>query len=383
MATSATVKAAAAGLEDVVTGPSEITDVNGKTGQLIYRGYDIHDLVENTRFEEVVYLLWYGALPTRAQLDAFAKQMASSYDIPKAVVESMKRFPRDAEAMDVLRTSVSELDMYDADKKSAVDDHEANLRRATRLLGQIAALVGAWAHIRQGKDPVKADTSLSFAANVYYMLLGKKPEQLEEQAIDAALILHADHELNASTFAARVTAATMADMYAAIVSAIGTLSGPLHGGANTAVMEMLLDIEKVKQEPADFIKEALAEKRKVMGFGHRVYKTEDPRATHLRRMSEELGKKYKRPQWFEMSRRIEETMKAEKNLLPNVDFYSASTYYVMGIPTDLYTPLFAVSRLSGWAAHLLEQYANNRLIRPRAEYVGPRDQRVKPIDQRK
>jgi citrate synthase len=383
MATSATVKTAAAGLEDVVAGPSEITDVNGKTGQLIYRGYDIHDLVENTTFEEVVSLLWFGTLPTRKQLEGFAREIRSCCDLPKAVIESMKRFPKDADPMDALRTSVSELSFYDPDKQSPVDDRSANLRRATRLQGQIAALVGAWAHIREGKEPVKADPSQSFAANVYYMLLGKKPEELEERAMDTALILHADHELNASTFAARVTAATLADMYAAIVSAIGTLSGPLHGGANTAVMETLLQIAKDKQDPARFIKTALAEKRKVMGFGHRVYKTEDPRATHLRRLSEDLGKKYKTPQWFEMSRRIEETMKAEKNLLPNVDFYSASTYYVMGIPTDLYTPLFAVSRLSGWAAHLLEQYANNRLIRPRAEYVGPRGLRVSPIDQRR
>jgi citrate synthase len=383
MATSATVKAAAAGLEDVVTGPSEITDVNGKTGQLIYRGYDIHDLVENTTFEEVVYLLWYGKLPARAELDGFAETIRSCYHLPQALIESLKRYPRDADPMDVLRTSVSELSFYDPDKQSPVDDRTANLRRAARLQGQIAALVGAWAQIRQGKEPVKADASLSFAGNVYYRLLGRRPEKLEERAIDAALILHADHELNASTFAARVTAATLADMYAAIVSAIGTLSGPLHGGANTAVMEMLLELEKEGQEPTQFIRQALASKRKIMGFGHRVYKTEDPRATHLRLMSEELGSKYKTPKWFEMSRRIEETMKAEKNLLPNVDFYSASTYYVMGIPTDLYTPLFAVSRASGWAAHLLEQYAHNRLIRPRAEYVGPRGLRVSPIDQRR
>jgi citrate synthase len=383
MATSATVKAAAAGLEDVVTGPSEITDVNGKTGQLIYRGYDIHDLVDNTTFEEVVYLLWYGTLPTRGQLDEFAGTIKSCYHLPQPIIESLKRYPRDADPMDVLRTSVSELSFYDPDKQSPVDDRTANLRRAARLQGQIAALVGAWAQIRQGKEPVKADASLSFAGNVYYRLLGRRPEKLEERAIDAALILHADHELNASTFAARVTAATLADMYAAVVSAIGTLSGPLHGGANTAVMEMLLELEKEGQEPTQFIRQALASKRKIMGFGHRVYKTEDPRATHLRLMSEELGSKYKTPKWFEMSRRIEETMKAEKNLLPNVDFYSASTYYVMGIPTDLYTPLFAVSRASGWAAHLLEQYAHNRLIRPRAEYVGPRGLRVSPIDQRR
>jgi citrate synthase len=383
MATSATVKSAAAGLEDVVTGPSEITDVNGKTGQLIYRGYDIHDLVEHTTFEEVIYLLWYGSLPTRKQLDEFSEVIRACCLLPQPLVESLKRYPRDADPMDVLRTSVSELSFYDPDKQAPVDDRNANLRRAARLQSQIAALVGAWAQIRQGKEPIKADPSLSFAANVYYRLVGKRPEKLEERAMDTALILHADHELNASTFAARVTAATLADMYAAIVSAIGTLSGPLHGGANTAVMETLLDIEKRKQEPAAFIREALAAKRKVMGFGHRVYKTEDPRATHLRRLSEELGKKHKTPHWFEMSRSIEETMKSEKNLLPNVDFYSASTYYVMGIPTDLYTPLFAVSRISGWAAHLLEQYANNRLIRPRAEYVGPRGLRVAPIDQRR
>src|SRR5688500_4697627 len=288
MATSATVKAAAAGLEDVVTGPSEITDVNGKTGQLIYRGYDIHDLVQNTTFEEVVYLLWYGSLPARGQLDEFANTLRSCYHLPQPIVESLKRYPRDADPMDVLRTSVSELSFYDPDKQSPVDDRTANLRRAARLQGQIAALVGKWAHIRQGKEPVKADLSLSFAANVYYMLVGKRPEELEERAMNAALILHADHELNASTFAARVTAATLADMYAAIVSAIGALSGPLHGGANTAVMEMLLEMAKQKQDPAPFIRQALASKRKVMGFGHRVYKTEDPRATHLRRLSEEL-----------------------------------------------------------------------------------------------
>src|SRR5918999_671941 len=306
MATSATAKAAAAGLEDVVTGPSEITDVNGKTGQLIYRGYDIHDLVENTTFEESFSLLWYGKLPKRDELDGFAETIRSCYHLPQALIESMKRYPRDADPMDVLRTSMSELSFYDPDKQSPVDDRTANLRRAARLQGQISASVGAWAQIRQGKEPVKADPSLSFAGNVYYRLLGKRPEKLEERAIDAALILHADHELNASTFAARVTAATLADMYAAIVSAIGTLSGPLHGGANTAVMETLLESDKRKQDPATFIRDALAAKRKVMGFGHRVYKTEDPRATHLRRLSEELGKKYKTPHWFEMSRRIEE-----------------------------------------------------------------------------
>jgi len=383
MATTASVKTATAGLEDVVIGPSEISDVNGQLGQLIYRGYDIHDLVEHTSFEEVVYLLWSGSLPNRHQLDDLMRQIRENYALPTEVLEMLRRCPKDAEPMDVLRTAVSRLSFYDPEPHAKVDDRAVNLRRAALLTAKLPAIVGAWQRIRNGQEPVSADPSLSIAANMLYLLTGKRPDDRAEHAFNIALILHADHELNASTFSARVTAATLADMYAAIVSAIGTLSGPLHGGANTAVMRMLLEIKESGQDPVAWIEKALAEKRKIMGFGHRVYKTEDPRATHLRRMSEELGKRYGQPEWFQMSRAIEDAVKAEKGLNPNVDFYSASTYYVMGIPTDLYTPLFACSRIAGWTAHLLEQYAHNRLIRPRAEYVGPRGLKVVPIEKRK
>jgi citrate synthase len=383
MATTASIKTAAAGLEDVVIGPSEISDVNGQLGQLIYRGYDIHDLVAHTTFEEVVYLLWNGSLPNRRQLDDLKRAINENYFLPTEVVEMLHRCPKDAEPMDVLRTAVSRLSFYDPEPHAKVDDRQVNLRRATLLTAKLPSIVGAWQRIRNGQEPVSADPKLSIAANVLYMLTGKRPDDRAEHAFNMALILHADHELNASTFSARVTAATLADMYAAIVSAIGTLSGPLHGGANTAVMRMLLEIKESGEDPVKWIERALAEKRKIMGFGHRVYKTEDPRATHLRQMSEELGKRYGQPEWFQMSRAIEKAVKEEKGLNPNVDFYSASTYYVMGIPTDLYTPLFACSRIAGWTAHLLEQYAHNRLIRPRAEYVGPRGLKVMPIEQRK
>ncbi|HEX5436906.1 MAG TPA: citrate synthase [Gemmatimonadaceae bacterium] len=382
MATTASIKTATAGLEDVVIGPSEITDVNGQAGQLIYRGYDIHDLVAHTSFAEVVYLLWRGSLPTRSELDALQQDINKQYDLPPDVIGMLRQCPKDAEPMAVLRTAVSRLSFYDPEPKAKVDDPDVNRRRATRLLAKLPAIVGAWQRIRNGQEPVQADPSLSFAANVLYMLSGKRPDDRAEHAFNMALILHADHELNASTFSARVTAATLADMYSAIVSAIGTLSGPLHGGANTAVMRMLLQIKESGESPKQWIERALGEKRKIMGFGHRVYKTEDPRATHLRRMSEELGKRYGQPEWFQMSQEIEQAVKADKGLNANVDFYSASTYYVMGIPIDLYTPLFACSRVSGWTAHVLEQYAHNRLIRPRAEYVGPRGLKVVPIDQR-
>ena len=383
MATTAPAKVLPAGLEDVVIGQSSICDVNGTTGQLIYRGYDIHDLVRHTSFEEVVYLLWHGALPTGAQLAELTRQLRACFALPVAIVQTMRGFPKDAEPMDVLRSTVSQLSFFDPEPHAPVDAPDVNLRRATRLTAQFASIVGAWQQIRNGRDPVGPDPSRSFAANVLRMLRAGEPDELDERAFNTALVLHADHEINASTFAARVTAATLADMYAAIVSAIGTLSGPLHGGANSAVMEMLLEIRQSGEDAAAYVRQMLADKRKVMGFGHRVYKTEDPRATHLRRISEELGTKYGDPEWFRISRAVEETVRAERGLYANVDFYSASTYYVMGLPIDLYTPLFAVSRISGWTAHLLEQYANNRLIRPRAEYVGPRGLTVVPVDQRK
>ncbi|MGH7719934.1 MAG: citrate/2-methylcitrate synthase [Gemmatimonadaceae bacterium] len=381
MASSAPARTTS-GLEDVVIGTSQISDVNGSTGQLVYRGYDIHDLVRNTTFEGVVYLLWYGRLPNREQLAALQQSINRHYALPRTLLDSMRGFPREANPMDVLRSAVSQLAFDDPQRDAPVDDREVNLRRAERLTAALPAIVGAWARIREGKEPVQADPSLSIAANTYYLLTGNRPDQLTTRAMDIALILHADHEINASTFAARVTVATLADMYAAIVSAIGALSGPLHGGANEAVMEMLTEIHRTGAQPAAFIRQALAAKRKIMGFGHRVYKTEDPRATHLRRMSEDLGKNVGQPHWFTLSRAVEQAVMEQKGLYANVDFYSASTYHVMGIPIDLFTPLFAVSRISGWTAHALEQYANNRLIRPRAEYAGPRDLKVTPIQQR-
>ncbi|HJU65139.1 MAG TPA: citrate/2-methylcitrate synthase [Gemmatimonadaceae bacterium] len=382
MASTAPVRTTA-GLEDVVIGTSEISDVNGQTGQLLYRGYDIHDLVEHATFEEVVFLLWYGRLPTRDELTTLAQSIARHYALPKSLLESMRTFPRGAEPMDVLRSAVSQLAFDDHQRDQKVDDRDVNLRRAERLTAAVPAIVGAWSRMREGQEPVTADPSLTLAANVSYMLTGKRPDEASARAMDIALILHADHEINASTFAARVAAATLADMYACVVAAIGTLSGPLHGGANTAVMAMLREMRQSGQEPREFIRAALAAKRKIMGFGHRVYRTEDPRATHLRRLSRELGERQGAPEWFQLSRQVEEVVKAEKGLNANVDFYSASTYHVMGIPSDLFTPLFAVSRISGWTAHVLEQYANNRLIRPRAEYAGPRGLKVVPLDRRR
>jgi citrate synthase len=271
--------------------------------------------------------------------------------------------------MDVLRTAVSALGFYDPDEKS--NDHEANVRKSIRLTSQIAMIVAAYDRIRKGKPVVEPDRALSHAANFLLMLNGVKPSSTAERALDIALILHADHELNASTFAARVTAATLSDMHSAITSAIGALKGPLHGGANEAVFQILQTINSSKADPVEYVKGMLAHKKKIPGFGHRVYHTEDPRATHLRKMSRDLGQSSGQANWFEMSHRIEEFVKAEKKLNANVDFYSASTYHTLGIDVDLFTPVFAVSRISGWAAHVIEQLDDNRLIRPRADYIGP------------
>jgi citrate synthase len=381
MASTAPLKSTA-GLEDVVIGTSEVSDVNGTTGQLLYRGYDIHDLVQHTTFEEVVFLLWYGRLPTRDELTALGRAIARHYALPKSLLDSMRTFPRSAEPMDVLRSAISQLAFDDHQRDQKVDDRDVNLRRAERLTAAVPAIIGAWARMREGEEPVTADPTLSLAANAYYMMTGKRPDDAAARAMDIALVLHADHEINASTFAARVAAATLADMYACVVSAIATLSGPLHGGANAAVMAMLREIRQSGGDARSFVRNALAARRKIMGFGHRVYRTEDPRATHLRRLSRELGERYGAPEWFGLAREVEEVVKAEKGLYANVDFYSGSAYHVMGIPTDLFTPLFAISRISGWTAHVLEQYANNRLIRPRADYVGPRGLTVVPIDRR-
>jgi len=360
---------AAKGLEGIVAANSGICWIDGDAGVLAYRGIDIHDLAEHSTFEETTYLLWHGTLPTKAELEAFSKQLAAARQLPPQILDLLRSFPKTATPMEVLRTAVSALSFYDADEKAV--DHDSNVRKAFDLTAQIAILVAAFDRIRKGKDLVAADPALSHAGNFLWMLTGEKPTETETRAFDVALILHADHELNASTFAARVIAATLADIHSAITGAIGALKGPLHGGANEAVMRMLFEIDKEGADPVEYVKKMLAKKKKISGFGHRVYHTEDPRATHLRKMSEDLGRSASNAKWFEMSRKIELFIGEEKKLNANVDFYSASTYTTLGIDLDLFTPIFAVSRIAGWAAHVIEQLEDNRLIRPRAEYIGP------------
>ncbi|MDI3317763.1 MAG: citrate synthase [Bacillota bacterium] len=367
-----------AGLEDVVAGTSEICFIDGLEGRLLYRGYDIHDLAEHASFEEVVYLLWHGSLPTRAELEALQAELGS-YSLPDEVLEYLRRAPGTANPMSVLRTAVSMLS--DTDDRADDNAREANLSKAARMTALIPVIVAAFARLREGKEPVPAKPELGLARNFLYMLKGEQPGEPVGRMFDVCLVLHADHELNASTFAARETVSTLSDLYSAITSAVGTLKGPAHGGANTAVMKMLLEIGEPERVD-EWVHEALAGKRKIMGFGHRVYRTEDPRATHLREFSRQLCAQTGNTKYFRMQQRIEEIMLQEKGLYPNVDFYSATTYYSMGIPVDLFTPIFAISRISGWTAHALEQYANNRLIRPRAEYVGPTRETYVPIDER-
>jgi citrate synthase len=371
-----------AGLEDVVATSSAICFLDGERGVLAYRGYDIHDLARFATFEEVCYLLWHGRLPTRAELGDLQTQLAAARPIPPAVIRLMNVLPP-SDGMDALRTLTSALGHYDPDAHD--NSANASYRKSVRLTAQIASLVATWGRMQGGGSPVPPDPVMGHAANFLYMLTGQRPNPTAVKAMDIALTLHADHELNASTFAARVAAATLTDVHSAIVAGIGTLKGPLHGGANAEVMKMLLDIgpEASADRVESVIRGKLARKEKISGFGHRVYRTEDPRATHLRRMSKELGTRAGTSKWFEMSERIESIVRGEKKLYPNVDFYSASAYYTMGIAVDLYTPIFAVSRISGWTAHVLEQYANNRLIRPRAEYIGPHyPQTWVPLDQR-
>ncbi len=368
-----------AGLEGVVAAESSVGDVDGINGVLIYQGYNIHDLAEHSTFEEVVYLLWHGRLPKREELDELRRSLAENQAIPSEIMELIRRFPHDAEPMDALRTAVSALGFYDPQSRDL--SREGALRTATKLTAQFPSIVAAIERVRKGLEPVEPKPGLGIAANFLYMLRGEEPSEREAHIMDVCLILHADHELNASTFTARVVAGTLADMYGAVTAAIAALSGPLHGGANTNVMKMLLEIEKPERAEA-WLTDALAQKKKVMGFGHRVYRTEDPRSTWLRRFSKEMGEASGETQWYSILETLREVMFREKKLYPNVDYYSGSAYHLMGIPLDLFTPIFAVSRISGWTAHILEQYANNRLIRPRAEYTGPRDLTYVPIDER-
>jgi citrate synthase len=386
-----------AGLEDTIATSSAICYVDGDRGVLAYCGYDIHDLARHSTFEEVCYLLWHRRLPTRAELGDLQSQLAGARALPESIIRLMRSLPAGdpstgsgssrpgsgGDSMDALRTLTSALAHYDPDVHDA--SPQANYRKAVRLTAQLGTLVATLGRVNAGTGPIQPDPVLGHAANFLYMLTGERPSAAETRAFDVALILHADHELNASTFAARVAAATLADMHSAIVAAIATLKGPLHGGANADVMRLLLEIgaTSAPERAEEVVRGKLARKEKIPGFGHRVYHTEDPRATDLRQMSRDLGQRAGQPVWFDMSQRIEALVKGEKKLNANVDFYSASTYYALGIPIDLFTPIFAVSRVSGWTAHVLEQYANNRLIRPRADYVGPEyPQRYVPVEQR-
>lgn len=379
MSTGTETTAAAEGLRGVVAAQSAIGDVNGEQGILIYQGYDIHDLAEHATFEEVIFLLWNGRLPSTDELTALTAEIRANYEAPAEVIAMMKTFPTTADPMDVLRTAVSSLDFYDASGHGT--DREHAVKTAIKLTAQIGTISAAWDRIRNGKEVVAPDHGLSIAENFLYMLRGEKADADEAHMFDVCLILHADHELNASTFTTRVVSGTLAGMYGAVTAGIAALAGPLHGGANTNVMKMLIEIGDVDKVDA-WVEKALEDKRKIMGIGHAVYKTEDPRATWLRKYSKHMADKTGITKWYEMSARIEQLMHEKKGMFPNVDFYSASTYYLMNIPLDLYTPIFAVSRISGWTGHILEQYGHNKLIRPRAEYIGKRDQKYVAIGDR-
>jgi citrate synthase len=369
-----------AGLRNVVAGESAISTIDGERGILSYRGIDIHPLARQSTFEEVVYLLHRGCLPTREQLQSFKASLGRERPIPDSLLSVVRALPRAAHPMTTLRTAVSALGGLDVDAED--DSPLATTRKALRLTAQMATVVAAIDRVRNGRAPLAPDPALSHAANFLYMLSGERPAEAAGRALDVALILHADHEFNASTFAARVAASTLADMHGAITAALATLKGPLHGGANEAVMRALEEIGQ-PERAADWVQETLAAKRKVMGFGHAVYRTEDPRATHLREMSRRLGEETRQRRWYDVTAALEAAVRGgSKPLNPNVDLYSASLYRALGIPTDLFTPLFAVSRIAGWTAHVLEQASNNKLIRPESDYVGPRDVPYVPLEQR-
>ncbi len=371
----------AKGLEGIVANTTRLSAVVGDKGQLVYAGYDINELAGKVSYEEVVYLLWNNQLPTRSELEKCSATLRAQRELPQGVIDFLKSAPKQAGPMDVIRTAVSMLGLYDADLEQNATP-ERNLERARSITAKIGVIAAYFHRARQGKElpPVRQD--LSEAAHFLYLMSGEEPSQEAVDTLDVAFVLHADHGMNASTFSARVTIATLSDIYSAITSAIGTLKGPLHGGANEGVIQMLEEIgseEKVDR----YIEEQLAQKRKIMGIGHRVYKTLDPRAPHLQKMAVKLSEKLGEPKWIRMSERIATLMKEKKNLNANVDFYSATVYYSLGIPTDLFTPVFAIARCSGWCAHVLEQLEDNRLYRPLSEYVGePVGKTVTPLDQR-
>lgn len=369
------------GLEGVTALDTELSFIDGTVGELIYRGYDIRDLAKNASFEEVAYLLWKGELPTQAQLDDLEAQLRAARPVHDDLLDHLRHHtPNDANPMAAMRTALSMLAAYDDEADDP--DPEANYRKAIRLTAKLPTLVAAFDRIRKGKDPIAPKQEGSTAHDFLYMLNGEAPGPAAEAIMDAALVLHAEHGLNASTFACRVIGSTMSDMYSAVVGAMGALKGPLHGGANIEVMKTLLELDESGETAQQFVDRKLEAKEKIMGIGHRVYKTLDPRATILRAMLSDLSEEKGETKWLEMSDTIRETVLERKGLDANVDFYSASVYYLLGIETDLYTPIFAISRMTGWTAHLLEQWTDNRLIRPRAEYVGPKGKTVSPIADR-
>ena len=368
------------GLEDVVIANSSICYIDGEKGVLQYRGYNASDLAEKSNYEEVCYLLLYGRLPSSAEFDEFKHDLRHLRHLPKNFLTEMERFPPASNAMARLRTLVSMLEAYDPEGESITEP--ANVRRTIRLTAQLSVLAASIERVRKGLPFIEPDDNLDHAANFLYMLTGKKPSETSRRAMDMALILQADHELNASTFAGRVTVSTMSDMYSAVVSAIGTLKGPLHGGANKAVMEMLEEIGTTENvEP--YLKARLAAKKKIMGFGHRVYTTLDPRAAVLKEMSKKLSVEVGPAKWFEMSDKIQKIMSSEKKINANLDFYSATVFHYLGIGTDMFPVLFAISRIVGWCTHFVEQYNNNRLIRPLTHYTGNRDLAYVPVKDRK
>lgn len=368
------------GLAGVVAARTALSRIDGETGRLWYRGYDIHSLASSSSFMDVLYLLWYGSLPPRVELIAFEGLLAAERELPETVYAVLRELPTGTVPMSALRTAVSTLGCLDPDAES--NAREANLRKAARLVAQMPTAVAAQYRIRQGLAPIGPDSELSHAANFLYMLSGERPGETAERALDTSMVLYLEHGLNASTFACRIVASTLSDMHSAITAGIGALKGPLHGGANQRAMEMLLEIEDESEAEA-WVDQALAEGRKVMGFGHRVYRTEDPRATHLRRMSEELTAAGGDSRVHDLARRVEETMLDRKGIPCNVDFYCATVYDSLGLPLDLYTPLFAIGRVGGWAGHVMEQHEDNRLIRPRAEFVGAVDKHYVRLEDRR
>jgi citrate synthase len=367
------------GLAGIVAAESALSFIDGQAGRLSYRGFDIHVLATHASFLEAVFLLWYDALPSAPELAAFAGTLAGQRALPVKLGRLLRVLPADSSPMATLRTAVSVAGQLDPEADD--NSRDADLRKAGRLLAVMPTVVAAFDRLRRGIEPVEPDPDLDHAANFLYMLHGDRPSETAARALDTSLLLYLEHGLNASTFTARVVASTLSDLHSAVTAAISALKGSLHGGANAKAMEMLLEIGE-PDEVDGYVDRALAEKRKLMGFGHRVYRTEDPRATHLRRMSEALSRDAGKDRWFELSRRVEESMLERKGLHCNVDFHCATVYYSLGLPIDLYTPLFAIGRLGGWAAHVMEQHANNRLIRPRAEYTGELDRPWVPMEHR-